>query len=97
MRAYFSTQPVYNPLSTPTNSRFAAALAAISEPYGASPDKGELHQLSSTIYQASGCHVFASFLACLPLLLHDDLTPKEICRSRPILPLHLSVIHKSRA
>ena len=97
MRAYFSTQYLYNPLSSPINSLFADVLVAISEPYEGSPDKGELHQLSSSIYQASGCHVFASFLTCLPLLLHDDLPPKEICRSRPILPLHLSVIHKSRA
>ena len=97
MRAYSSTQSLYNPLSSPINSLFADVLVAISEPTKGRPDKGELHQLSSSIYQASGCHVLASFLACLPLLRHDDLPPKEICRSRPTQPQHISVIHKARA
>ena len=76
MRAYFTTQPLYNPLSPPINSRFADALVAISEPYEAPPDKGELHQPSSSIYQASGCHVFASFLACTPLSC-NELSPSQ--------------------
>ena len=97
MRAYSSTQSLYNPLSSPINSLFADVLVAISESYEGSPDKGDLHQLSSSVYQASGCHVFDSCLACLPLLRNDDLPPKEICRSRPIQPQHLSVIHKARA
>ena len=97
MLGYISTSPLHNPLFLPINSRFATHPVGISEPYEASPDKGELHQLSSSIYQASGCHVFASFLACLPLLRNDDLPPKEISRSRPIQPQHLSVIHKARA
>ena len=50
MRAYFSTQPVYNPLSTPTNSRFAAALAAISESSAARHRKDGDRNPNSPIY-----------------------------------------------
>ena len=96
MRAYFTTQPLYNPLSPPINSQFADALVAISEPYEAPPDKGELHQPSSSIYQASGCHVFASFLACTPLSCNDYLPPKET-RLRPPQLHNSSVTRKTTA
>ena len=77
MRAYSSTQPVYNPLSTPTNSRFAAALAAIREPSDASSEDGEHHHLYSPTYRG-----LDSFLACHSLPSNDDLLPKET-RLRP--------------
>ena len=77
MSAYFSTQPLYNPLSLPINSRFAAALEATSEPYDASSEDGEHHHLYSPTYQG-----LDSFLACHSLLINDDLPLKET-RLRP--------------
>ena len=96
MRAYSSTQPVYNPLSTPTNSRFAAALAAISEPCETLSDKGELHQPNSFIYQASGGHVLDKFLAYPPLPFNGDLPPTDI-RLGPLQLHHPSATRKTAA
>ena len=89
MRAYFSTQPVYNLLSTPINSRFAVALTAISEPYDASSEEGEHHHLYSPTYQG-----FDSFLTCHSLPRNDDLPPKET-RLRPHQLHNSSVTRKT--
>ena len=91
MRAYFSTQPVYNPLSPPINSRFAVDLAAISERYDASSEDGKHHHLYSSIYQG-----LDSFLACHSLPSNDDLTPKEK-RLRPSQLHNSSVTRKTTA
>ena len=96
MRVYFSTQLVYNPLSTPINSRFAVALAAISEPCEAPSDEGRHHNPNSPIYQDFGCYAFDRFLACSPLLCNDDLPLREI-RLGPIQLHHPSVTRKTAA
>ena len=96
MRAYFSTQPVYNPLSTPINSRFAVALAAISETCEAPSDEGRHHTPSSLTYQDFRCHVFDRFLPCPPLLCNDDLPLREI-RLGSIQLHHPSVTRKTAA
>ena len=46
MRAYSSTQPLYNLLSPPINSRYAVHLAAISESSG-NPSGDGFHTLNS--------------------------------------------------
>ena len=91
MSAYFSTQALYNPLSPPINSRFAAALAATSEPYDASSEDGEHYHLYSPTYQG-----LDSFLACHSLLSNDDLPPRET-RLRPPQLHNSSVTSKTTA
>ena len=91
MRAYSSTQPLYNPLSTPTNSRFAVSLTAIREPYDASSEEGEHHHIYSSTYQG-----LDSFLACHSLPSNDDLPPKET-RLRPLQWHNSSVTRKTTA
>ena len=90
MRAYFSTQPLYNLLFPHINSRFAVHLAAISEPYGAPSDDRRHPNSSSSISQASGCHLFHNSLACPPPAWKDDLPPKE--RRPGSLQLHQSIV-----
>ena len=96
MRAYFSTQPLYNPLSPPINSRFAVALAATSESCEALSDAGRHHTPNSLIHQDFGCYVFDGFLPCPPLLCNDDLHLREI-RLGPIQLHHPSVTRKTAA
>ena len=77
MRAYSSTQPLYNLLSPHINSRFADTLAAISESSGAPSDEGH-HNPNSPIYQDSGCYLYDSCLTCPLPACKDDLTPKTL-------------------
>ena len=96
MRAYSSTQPVYNPLSTHINWQFAVALATLSEPYKASSDVGRNHNSNSPIYQDFGCYVFDRLVACPPLFCNNDLPLREI-RLGPIQLHHPSVTRKTAA
>ena len=96
MPAYSSTQPLYNPLSPPINSRFAVALAAPSESYGAPSDEGGHRNPNSSTYQDFRCHVFDSFLARPPLPCNENLLPKEI-RPGSLQPHYSSVTRKIAA
>ena len=99
MPAYSSTQPLYNPLSTPINSRLAVALAATSESYSAPSDEGGHRNPNSSTYQdfrCHVCHVFDSFLARPPLPCNENLLPKEI-RPGSLQPHYSSVTHKAGA
>ena len=63
MRAYFSTQPLYNLLSPPINSRFAVALTGISESSG-TPSGDGFHNPNPPIYQEYCCRLLGSLLRC---------------------------------
>ena len=96
MRAYSSTQPFYNLLSPPTNSRFAVHLSAISRSYETPPDESGHHNPNSPTCQDFHCHVFDNFLACPPIPCNDDLLPQEIWpRSHPLH--HPTVTRKAAA
>ena len=77
MRAYSSTQPLYNLLTPPINSRYAVHLAAISESSG-NPYGDGFHTLNSPIYPDSGCYLFSSCLGCPLRSCKDDLRPKDL-------------------
>ncbi len=85
MRAYSSTQPLYNLLSPPINSRTAVHPAAISESSG-SPSGDGFHTLNSPIYSDSGCYLFSSCLDCPLHSCKDDLRPKDLMHH--LLKLH---------
>ena len=95
MPTYYSTPPLYNPLSAPINSRFAVALAAIREPCEAPSDEGRHHNPNSSTYQDFRCHVFDSFLARPPLPCNKNLLPKEI-RPGSLQPHYSSVTRRQR-
>ena len=63
MPAYFSTQPLYNLLSPPINSRFAVALTGISESSG-TPSGHRFRNPNSPIYHDAGRHLFDNCLTC---------------------------------
>ena len=86
MRAYFSTQPLYNPLSPPMNSRFAVALAAVSESSGASSEGGHRNP-NSPIYHDAGCYLFDSCLTCPLPSGKAAIDPSGLRRSR-LLQMH---------
>ena len=85
MRAYSSTQPLYNLLSPPINSRYAVHLIAISESSG-TPSGDGFHTLNSPIYSDSGCYLFTSCLNCPLPSCKDDLRPKDL--RHHLLKLH---------
>ena len=76
MRAHSSTQPLYNLLSPPINSRNAVYPAAISESSG-SPSGDGLHTLNSQIYSDSGYYLFCSCLDSPLYSCKDDLRPTD--------------------
>ena len=86
MRAYFSTQPLYNLLSPPINSRFAVALAAFSDSSGASSDGGRRCP-NSPNYHDAGCYLFDSCLTCPLPSGNDAVNPRDQSRS-PLLQMH---------
>ena len=71
MHVYSSTQPLHNPLSLPTNWRFTAHLAPISEPSRAPLDEGR-HSPDSPVYQGYSCRLFVS---CRPTHFPPVRTP----------------------
>ena len=95
MRAYSSTQPIYNLLSPPINSRYAVHLAAISESCG-NPSGDGFHTLNSPIYSDSGCYLFSSCLDCPLHSCKDDLRPKDL-RHHLLKLQHPSVIPGTEA
>ena len=96
MRAYFSTQPLYNLLSPPINSRFAVALAAVSESYGASSD-GDHRNPDSPSYHDADCYLFDSFLTCPLPSGKDAVNPRDLRRSRLLQMHHHSVSLRTAA
>ena len=85
MRSYFSTQPLYNLLSPPINSRFAVALTGISESSG-TPSGDGFHNPNPPIYQDFCCRLFDSRLSC-PLPCCNDAVDLGDLRSR-LLQMH---------
>ena len=93
MRAYFSTQPLHNPLSPPINWRFSLHLAAIRESAGASSDEGR-YTPASPIWQ-DFCHrLFNSSLTCPLPLGKDTVVPRDL-RTRLLQMHHPSVAHNT--
>ena len=86
MRVYFSTQPLYNLLSPPMNSRFAVALAAVSESSRASSEGGHRNP-NSPIYHDAGCYLFDSCLTCPLPSGKAAIDPSGLRRSR-LLQMH---------
>ena len=87
MRTHFSTQPLHNLLSPTINSRFAVALAAVSESSGASSEEGH-HNPNSPIYQDFCCHLFDSCLTCPLPSGKDTINPSGLRRSRLLQTHH---------
>ena len=90
MRAYFSTQPLYNLLSPPINSRFAVALAAVSDSSGASSDGGHPNHNSPNYYDTS-CYLFDSCLTCPFPSGNDAVNPRDLSRSGLLQMHHHSI------
>ena len=84
MPVYFSADTLDNPLSQPTNSRFAVHLAAINEPHGMPLDE-RFRNLNSPIHNEFGCCFSDSCLTCPPQACRDDLKPNELNSRLPQL------------
>ena len=84
MHTYYTSHTRRNPLTAPITSRFAVALAAISESAGSSSDQGH-HNFNSPIYQDTGCNIFHSCLSCPLSACKDDLDPTTLRRELRLL------------
>ena len=76
MRPHYTSHTRANPLTTPITSRFAVAMAVISESSGKGPDEGH-HSLNSPIYQDSGYYLFSSYLTSPSPPAKTTLTPRS--------------------
>ena len=76
MHIYYTSHSRGNPLTAPVNSRFAVALAAISES-SESPSEDGHHKPNSPIYRDHGCNSFSS---CPLSACKEDLDPKDLRR-----------------
>ena len=77
MRTYSSTRPLYNLLSAPITSRFAVALAAVTEPSGAPSDEGHRNP-AFPIYQEYCCRLFVSRFPCALPSNKDAVDPRGL-------------------
>ena len=95
MRAYFSTQPLYNLLSPPITSRFTVALSALSASSGAPSDEGHRNP-KPPINRDAGCYLFDSYLTYPLPACKDDLKPKGL-RNQLLQTRHPSVTPRTAA
>ena len=83
MPAYSSTQPLCNLLSLSITNRLSVALAAVTEPSGASSDGGHRNP-NSPIYHDAGCYLFDSCLTCPLPSGKAAIDPSGLRRSQPL-------------
>ena len=80
MRAQYTSRTRPNPLTAPINSRFAVALAAVSDQGISCSREDGHHQSNSPVHQDHGSNPFHSCLSFRLSACKEDLDPKDLRR-----------------